>query len=198
MKTHFFTIKTAGTAEFKDRGSRFIANIFPCENIEAFKSVLQQVKKDHPKAVHNCFAYRMGIEGELFRSSDDGEPAGSAGKPIFNQLLSKELTDTAIIITRYFGGTLLGVPGLINAYKTASSLAIQVVPIVQKPVLKTFTLEFDYNRINDLITIAKQLDGEILHKEINLFSKIKIGIPVLHSDRFISRIADLQGVSIQR
>ena len=122
-------------AEFKDRGSRFLAYAFPISSADDFKKRLKELKEEHPKAVHHCFAYRVGTDGNNFRSSDDGEPSGSAGRPILGQIDSKELVDVAIIVVRYFGGTLLGVPGLINAYKTAASFALQSTPIIKKPVL---------------------------------------------------------------
>ena len=128
---HYFTIDRTANAEFRDRGSRFIAYAFPVEDAAVFKKKLQELKKEHPKAVHHCFAYRLGIQGDNFRANDDGEPSGTAGKPILGQIDSKGLTNTAIVVVRYFGGTLLGVPGLINAYKTASSLVLQMLPALQ-------------------------------------------------------------------
>src|SRR5688500_10700449 len=122
-----FTIDKPSFAEFKDRGSKFLAFAYPIETVESFKTCLQQLKKEHPKAVHHCFAYRIGTDRNNFRVNDDGEPSGSAGRPILGQIDSKELTNVAVIVVRYFGGTLLGVPGLINAYKSATSMALQLV-----------------------------------------------------------------------
>src|SRR3954466_8194860 len=130
-REYYNTITQPSTAEFKDRGSKFIAYAFALETTDDFKKQLQLLKKEHPKAVHHCFAYRIGTDGNNFRSSDDGEPSGTAGRPILGQIDSKMLTNAAVIVVRYFGGTLLGVPGLINAYKMATSLVLQVTPIVQ-------------------------------------------------------------------
>src|ERR1043165_2969721 len=125
-KLHTYkTIEKPSQAEFKDRGSRFIAYAFPIQTIDDFKKRLKELKEEHPKATHHCFAYRIGIDGDNFRSSDDGEPSGTAGKPILGQIDSKQATNMLIIVVRYFGGTQLGVPGLINAYKTAASLALE-------------------------------------------------------------------------
>src|SRR5204862_1782591 len=129
-------------AEIKDRGSEFIAYSFPAPDTNAFKDNLATIKKEHPRATHHCFAYRLGLEGDNFRVSDDGEPSGSAGRPILGQIDSKQVTNVLIIVVRYFGGTLLGVPGLINAYKTAASFALQVTPVVQKPILINYRLQF--------------------------------------------------------
>ena len=108
----YFTISKEGSAEYKDRGSKFLAYIFPIKNKDEFKTHLQALKKEHPKAVHHCFAYRIGYDGNNFRVSDDGEPSGTAGKQILGQIDSKNLSDILVIVVRYFGGTLLGVPGL--------------------------------------------------------------------------------------
>src|ERR1700704_2284357 len=128
------TISQQSLAEFKDRGSRFLAYAYPVKTVDEFKEKLQLLKKEHPKAVHHCFAYRIGLDGNNFRVNDDGEPSGSAGRPILGQIDSKQLTNVLVIVVRYFGGTLLGVPGLINAYKTTAALALQVTPVVRKPV----------------------------------------------------------------
>src|SRR5712671_5172305 len=117
----YYTIEKDGTAEFKDRGSKFIGYAFPISSVDGFKEKLNVAKKLHPKATHHCFAYRLGLDGNTFRVSDDGEPSGSAGRAILGQLDSRQVTNVLIIVVRYFGGTLLGVPGLINAYKTAAS-----------------------------------------------------------------------------
>ncbi|KAI9435670.1 ribosomal protein S5 domain 2-type protein, partial [Russula earlei] len=114
------------TAEFKDRGSRFIAYAYPIQSADDCKRYLQELKKEHPKAVHHCFAYRLGLDGNSFRVSDDGEPSGTAGKPIMGQIDSKQLANVLIVVVRYFGGTLLGVPGLINAYRSAAAMALQL------------------------------------------------------------------------
>ncbi|HEY8971071.1 MAG TPA: YigZ family protein, partial [Puia sp.] len=113
----YYTIEKEATAEFKDRGSKFIGYAIPVSSVDEFKEKLNEVKKLHPKATHHCFAYRLGLDGNVFRVSDDGEPSGSAGRPILGQIDSKELVNVLVVVVRYFGGTLLGVPGLINAYK---------------------------------------------------------------------------------
>jgi uncharacterized YigZ family protein len=113
---YYTTIDRPGVAEFKDRGSQFIAYAYPLADLADFKEKLAVLKKEHPKAVHHCFAYRLGLDGTQYRVSDDGEPSGTAGRPILGQIDSKQLTNILIVVVRYFGGTLLGVPGLIQAY----------------------------------------------------------------------------------
>ncbi len=194
----YYTITQVSTAEFKDRGSKFIAYTFPIANTDNFKTHLQQLKKEHPKAVHHCFAYRIGIDGNNFRSSDDGEPQGTAGKPILGQIDSKQLTDVAVIVVRYWGGTLLGMPGLVNAYKTATALALQVIPIVQKQVEVKYNIEFDYTRINEVMIVLKQYNCSIIRQEMQLFCNIAAGIPKNRMQEVLYKLNDLQNVIVKK
>jgi uncharacterized YigZ family protein len=196
--TFYHTIDKQGVAEFKDRGSRFIAYACPVESAEDFKKQLQELKKTHPKAVHHCFAYRIGTDGNNFRVSDDGEPSGSAGRPILGQIDSKQVTNTAVIVVRYFGGTLLGVPGLINAYKTVTSLALQVTPVVQKQIEVKYRIQFDYTRMNDIMMLLKQYNCTIISQELQLFCVINTGIPNNRIDEVLYKLKEMQGVEIEK
>lgn len=193
---YYNTIEQAAQAEYKDRGSKFLAYAYPVNTPDDFKKILQGLKKEHPKAVHHCFAYRMGIDGNLFRVSDDGEPSGTAGKPILGQLDSKGITDCCIIVVRYFGGTLLGVPGLINAYKTVASLVLQVVPIVQKPVLKNFSLQFDYTQMNDVMIVLKQVQVEVVKQQTQLFCILEIAVPLNRVEELKYKLNNLRHIEI--
>ena len=195
---YFQTIGQRGQAEYTDRGSRFIAIAQPLEKVEDFKTLLQEAKKEHPKAAHHCFAYRIGLNNDLFRSSDDGEPSGSAGKPILGQIDSKGLTNTLVIVVRYFGGTLLGIPGLIKAYKTASALVLQTIPTVQKQVEIPIMLQFNYSQTSEVKLLLRQTGASILEQEIQLFPFIKAGIPAVRMDEFLSRIKNLDNVSVKK
>lgn len=188
---HYRTIKKSSTAEYKDRGSRFIAYAFPIIDINDFKQKLAEIKKEHPKASHHCFAYRLGLDGTNYRVSDDGEPSGSAGRPILGQIDSKQVTNVLIIVVRYFGGTLLGVPGLINAYRSAASMALQVTPVVQKPVLINYRLQFDYTLMNEVMRIIKQFDCTVLKQEMQLFCLMEIAIPKESSGEILNKINEL-------
>ena len=190
------TIEKGSVAEFKDRGSRFIAYAFPIISADGFKKRLKELKEEHPKAVHHCFAYRIGIDGNNFRSSDDGEPTGSAGKPILGQIDSKGLTNTSIIVVRYFGGTLLGVPGLINAYKTSASFALQLNIIIKKPVMINYRLQFDYTILNDVMRILKKNEGEVLKQELQLFCMMDIAIPKKNFEICLSQLKNLKSLEL--
>ena len=194
----YFTIESNAVAEYKDRGSRFLAYSFPLKDAAGLKKHLQQLKKEHPKAAHYCFAYRIGTDGNNFRSGDDGEPSGTAGKPILGQIDSKNLTDTLIIVVRYFGGTLLGVPGLINAYKTSSSLVLQCTPVVQKAIEINYELQFNYTEINEVMRIIKQHNCTVHKNEMQLFCKIEIGIPKNKIDEIKTSFSDIKNLEFHQ
>ena len=194
----YYTIEKPSVAEFKDRGSRFLAYAYPIQSVDDFKKHLKALKEEHPKAAHHCAAYRLGTEGTEFRASDDGEPSGSAGKPILGQIDSKNLTNVAVIVVRYFGGTLLGVPGLINAYKTAASLALQLTPIVEKPIFSKYELQFDYTLMNDIMIVIKRFGISVLEKEMQLFCRMVIGIPKAEETACLDKLSEMHMVEVRR
>lgn len=173
-----------------------MAYAYPIDDTETFKKYLQLLKKEHPKAVHHCFAYRIGVNGDNFRASDDGEPSGTAGKPILGQIDSRQLTNTAVIVVRYFGGTLLGVPGLINAYKTSTALVLQTIPLLQKQVEINYSIQFDYTLVNEVMQILKQGTCTILSQDFQLFSIIRAGIPKNRLNEVLHRLNELRNVEL--
>jgi len=190
------TIEQTATTEFKDRGSRFIAHTYPLQTVNDFKIILQQLKKEHPKAVHHCFAYRLGNEGNIFRVSDDGEPSGTAGKPMLGQIDSKGLTNVLVIVVRYFGGTLLGVPGLINAYKTAAAMALQLSPVVQKPVTVRWQITFAYTQMSEVMRWVKAFNCIVKEQDMQLFCKLIIDVPRSRMNELKTLFDDMQQVEI--
>jgi uncharacterized YigZ family protein len=194
---YYNTIETIGTAEFKDRGSRFIAYAFPIKLVKEFKDKFAALKKEHPKARHHCFAYRLGLDDTNFRVSDDGEPSGTAGRPILGQIDSKQVTNVMIVVVRYFGGTLLGVPGLIHAYKSAASMVLQVTSIVRKPVLIYYHLQFDYTKMNDVMMVIKHTDCVALNQEMQLFCAMDIGIPKHRLGEVLIKFGEIVNLSIK-
>jgi len=195
---YYNTIEAPGTAEFKDRGSKFIAYAYPIAEVNDFKEKLAALKKEHPKAVHHCFAYRLGLDGNTFRVSDDGEPSGTAGRPILGQIDSKQATNILIVVVRYFGGTLLGVPGLINAYKMVSSMVLQVTAVVPKPVLISYRVQFDYTQMNDVMKLVKQFECTVLKQETQLFCSVEIGVPKNRQEELLYKLRDLRGVEVEK
>ena len=197
MEDQFYnTIETPAFTEFKDRGSTFIAYAFPILVIDDFKKRLNELKKEHPKATHHCFAYRIGTDGNTFRVSDAGEPSGTAGKPILGQIDSRQLTNIVVIVVRYFGGTLLGVPGLINAYKSATALVLQLTPVVRKTVEVLYDLQFDYMQMNDVMMIVKQCECTVVEKEMQLFCTMKLGIPLNRQEETLYRLREIKNLEI--
>ncbi|MET0634750.1 MAG: YigZ family protein [Chitinophagaceae bacterium] len=193
---YYNTIEKGAMAEFRDKGSRFLAYSLPVGDQSVFKEQLAELKKEHPKATHHCFAYRIGLTGDNWRVSDDGEPSGTAGRPILGQIDSKQLVNIAIVVVRYFGGTQLGVPGLIAAYKSAASLALQVTTLVQRPVLANFLISFDYTQMNEVMKVMKQFDCIVTKQETNLFCSIEAGVPKNRQDEVIFKIREIRGAEI--
>ncbi len=193
---YFKTISRPEQAEYKDRGSKFIAYAFPMQNIDAFKQQLAIIKKEHAKAVHHCFAYRLGLDGNQFRVSDDGEPSGTAGKPILGQIDSRGLTNTGIVVVRYFGGTLLGVPGLINAYKTVAALVLQIAPIEEKAVEETIQISCTYHDINEVIRIIKSNNGNLLTNDQALFCNLTASLPKNRTAQAMQQLGNLYQIEV--
>lgn len=197
MNHTYHTIENPSIAEFRDRGSRFIAFAFPIDTVPEFKTNLAELKKEHPKAVHHCFAYRIGSGNDVFRSSDDGEPSGTAGRPILGQIDSHNLTNVLVIVVRYFGGTLLGVPGLINAYKTVTADALNKCRIIERTVLINYRLEFDYTITNEVMRRIKQFDCKIKKQDMQLFCVMELGVPADKKEEFLGSVKNLVQLKIE-
>lgn len=190
------TLGGEGTAEFKDRGSKFIAYAYPVNSLDEVKEKLQLLKKEHPKAVHHCYAYRIGIEGTNYRANDDGEPSGSAGRPILGQIDSAGLVNVLVVIVRYFGGTLLGVPGLINAYKTATADALKDLPVTEKWIENRVKINFDYPVMGEIMYLLRQSEATVYRQDLQLFCVVEAGIPKKHAAAYIKKISEIRGVEV--
>lgn len=143
---------------FKDNGSRFLALAYPVESEEEVKSIVSELRKQYHDARHHCYAYRLGYKGDVFRASDDGEPSGSAGRPILGQIDSLGLSDVLVVVVRWFGGIKLGIPGLIRAYKTSTADALQQAAVIEKMAGRNFRLHFDYMAMNAVMKVLKDMD----------------------------------------
>src|ERR1039457_99392 len=171
------TIAVPAEGIFKDKGSKFIAYIFPVNSEAEIKEIIVKLKKEHHTARHHCYAYRLMPDKSVFRSNDDGEPSGTAGKPILGQIQSNDLTNVLIVVVRYFGGTLLGVSGLIKAYKSSALDAINNSEIIVKTINQNFEILSSYDQLNDVMRIIKQENLKIINQEPD-DHKIKIVIEV--------------------
>lgn len=160
----YLTLKQECEGLYKDKGSRFIAYAFPVSNEELIKNIISQIKKEHHSARHHCYAYRLGADMKTFRANDDGEPSNSAGKPILGQIQSHTLTNVLIVVVRYFGGTLLGVGGLINAYREAAADALANACIIEQMVEVDIETRFEYPYMDQVMRIAKDFGLKIIQQ----------------------------------
>ena len=181
----------------KEKGSKFIGFAFPVNNEAEIKAALEKVRTEHPKATHHCYAFRLGIEGENYRANDDGEPSGSAGLPIYNQLLANELTHILLIVVRYYGGTKLGVSGLVKTYKESAKLTLEESEIITKDLESEVEIEFDFNKQNQIFTLLNKFDGKIL----NFFSeeqcKIIAKINTSQKENISEQLSEMQNISFE-
>lgn len=190
----YHTIETRKEGVFRDKGSKFIAYAYPFKDASKLKDIIAELKALHPRARHHCWAYRLTPDRNVFRVNDDGEPSGTAGRPILNVLLSKDITNILVVVVRYFGGTLLGVPGLINAYKTATLEALTNSEIVEKRVNDVYKLSFEYSQMNEVMRVLKEEQLTILAQDFDNSCVINIEIRKLQVGTVMEKIANLQGV----
>lgn len=200
MKDTYKTI-TAPSPEalFKDRNSKFFGYAFPVSNEEEVKDHLEELKKIHHQARHWCYAWQLGKEEDHrhFRANDDGEPSNSAGMPIYGQIQSFELTNILIVVVRYFGGTKLGVGGLIQAYKTAAQLALESANIVERTIDKIFELRFDYPEMNVVMRLIKEHNLNIIAQELALDCKILISVRQKIANEIYDKFSGIYKVEIR-
>ena len=194
------TYKTiTGSAEglFKDKGSKFFAYAYPIEDESEVKDLVDQLKKEHFKAVHHCYAYRLGQDRTSFRVNDDGEPSGSAGKPILNVLLSKDITNILVVVVRYFGGTLLGVPGLINAYKTATQEALAEAEIIEKTVNEIYEVRFEFVQMNDVMKVVKEFGLKVKNQLFDNQCTLQLEFRRNMTNQIIGKLEKIEPIEIE-
>jgi uncharacterized YigZ family protein len=189
------TIEKPSEGIFRDRGSKFLAFAYPVNNETDLKNKLTQLRSEHSKANHHCWAMRLTIDRSVFRLNDDGEPSGTAGRPILNTLLSHDVTNLVVVVVRYFGGTLLGVPGLINAYKMATEDALKQAAIVQKTVNDIYTIEFDYLQMNDVMRIIKEDGLTIISQAFDNNCSIQVSIRKMQVNQTLSKLGKVTDVT---
>ncbi len=170
----FLTINAPSEGEYKEKGSKFLAYAYPMSNESDLENFISTLKDTHPKARHHCYAYKIGMDNNRFRTNDDGEPSGTAGKPILGQIQSFRLTNVCIIVIRYFGGTKLGASGLIHAYKEAARYSLENAELVEKFLFVTYHLEFGYEDMGHILNVIKDLDIEISEKVFDANCEVKI------------------------
>ncbi len=194
-KDTYLTIKEESQGLFRDRGSKFIACAWPVRSEEEIKEKLDVLRKQHHNARHHCFAWRLGAEKEHFRFNDDGEPSGSAGRPILGQIRKYDLTNILIVVVRYFGGTLLGVGGLINAYRSAAADAIENAAITKRTVDHIYEVRFGYPATNHVMSIIKEEEAELKEQEFGADCRMVLAVLMNRAESFTGKLRKSDSVS---
>ncbi len=192
----YLSIRAQSSGTYKEKGSKFIALAFPVCTEQDVKSILHKLRKEYHDARHHCYAYRFGHTGETYRANDDGEPSGTAGKPIHGQLVSFNLTDVLIVVVRYFGGTKLGASGLINAYRTAAREAIEEATIVVHTLVHEFSIRFTYNELNQVMRILKDEGAKMGEQYFAEDCKLSFSIRQSKSESLSDRLRKMHKLEI--
>lgn len=193
----YHTIAGPSEGLYKEKGSKFLAFAYPVHNTDEVKQHLEALRKEYFDARHHCYAYILGPTKDVYRVNDDGEPSGTGGRPIHGQLLSADLTDTLIVVVRYFGGVLLGASGLANAYKTAARDAIEHAEIVEKTIDVRYRLQFEYVLMNDVMRIVKEFGLTPMNQDYNLDCRLELSVRQSQSVRLYDALAKLRAVTIE-
>jgi uncharacterized YigZ family protein len=181
----------------KEKGSKFLGFAYPVNQEIEVKNYLEQLWKIHPKATHICYAYRLGLQGENYRANDDGEPSGSAGLPIYNQLLAHEITHVLVAVVRYYGGTKFGVSGLVKAYKECAKLSLEPAEIIVKELECSLKINFAYHQQNLIFTLLNKMDAQIIHFETLEDFQITASLKIIKKESISELLSEMPSVSFQ-
>lgn len=190
------TIVSPAKGIYKEKGSRFLSLAIPFSDQDEIKPLVDKLRKDHHEARHHCYAYMLGFDRLMWRVNDDGEPSGTAGRPILGQINSSGLTNVAIVVSRYFGGTLLGVSGLINAYRTAAASAIENAEVTEKTVQDYYKITFPYISMNDVMRILKEENLGQSDQLFNLECSLTLNFRISAREKVIHRLSRIEGLSL--
>jgi len=198
IKDSYKTIKEPTEGFFKDRGSKFFGYAYPYTSEQELKAKIDELKKEHHTARHHCYAYRFKQDYSVYRANDDGEPTNAAGKPILGQIDAKDLTNVAVVVVRYFGGTKLGVGGMMNAYKTAALEALNNADIIECTIDDIFEISFGYPEMNTVMRFMKDLGVEIVSQHMEIDCKIQFAIRKKEADKAVEKFTGLKNISIKK
>jgi uncharacterized YigZ family protein len=190
----YITIKSVSSGIYKEKGSRFIAFACPVSDQDDIKPIIEKIRKEHHEAKHHCYAYMLGQERIIWRVNDDGEPSGTAGRPILGQINSFGLTNILIVVSRHFGGTLLGVSGLINAYRSAAAAAITNGEIIECTLKEFYEITYPYIAMNDVMKILKEEDIDQSDHLFDLECRIRLNFRASESNKILSRLTRIEGL----
>ncbi len=197
-KDTYLTLDAPATAALRERSSKFLSFAWPVQDEEQIRGHLEALRKEYYDATHHCYAWRLGPQGGRFRANDDGEPSGTAGRPILGQMLSREVTDCLVVVVRYFGGTKLGVPGLIAAYKESAAAVLAAAQIVERTVDRRVEIEFSYMAMNDVMRVVKEEQPRIEAQEFDNLCRMRVAVRESGWGALVRKLEKIEGVNIQQ
>ncbi len=196
QKDTYLTIAAPVETIYKEKSSKFLTYAWHVTDAEQVRELLDGLRKRYYDATHHCYAYRIGPRGKQFRANDDGEPSGTAGKPILGQLLSRDVTDCLVVVVRYFGGTKLGVSGLIDAYKTSTAMVLDEAEIVERTIDREITITFPYASIGEVMKIIKEEKPKVREQIFDNTCRIELSVRLSREASLLGKVKDVSGVSI--
>ena len=190
----YMTIRSVAHGSYKEKGSRFLASAYPVVSQDEVKVIVESIRREYHSARHHCYAYMIGYKRDIWRTNDDGEPSGTAGKPILGQINSSGLTNILIVVSRYFGGTLLGVSGLINAYRQSAASAIENAELIECHILDIYEIRYPYSSMNEVMKTLKEEGTGQSDQSFNLDCYIKISFRISEREKILARLARIEGM----
>ena len=197
IKDSYLTISAPAECAMRERSSKFLSYAYPVKSEEQIKEILDTLHKQYYDATHHCYAWRLGPNGEHFRANDDGEPSGTAGKPILGQLVSKEITDCLVVVVRYFGGTKLGVSGLIQAYREAAADVLDQADIIELTVDTVVRVDFSYMVMNDVMRIIKDESPKVVEQSFDNLCTITLAIRKSKAEQLLGKLSKISGATLE-
>jgi uncharacterized YigZ family protein len=197
IKDSYLTISAPAECAMRERSSKFLSYAYPVKSEEQIKEILDTLHKQYYDATHHCYAWRLGPNGEHFRANDDGEPSGTAGKPILGQLVSKEITDCLVVVVRYFGGTKLGVSGLIQAYREAAADVLDQADIIELTVDTVVRVDFSYMVMNDVMRIIKDESPKVVEQSFDNLCTITLAIRKSKTEQLLGKLSKVSGATLE-
>ena len=196
-KDTYSSIAACADGLYKDQGSRFIAKAYPVETEEEIREIVSSLKREYHDARHHCYAYRLGLDGQKWRANDDGEPSGSAGRPILGQIDSACLSDVLVVVVRYFGGIKLGIPGLIAAYRTSTADALARAQVVQKTAARFYRVKYPYAAMNAVMKVVKDLSLPQKDQVFDQTCALTLRVRLSQEETFLERLSHVDGATVE-
>ncbi len=197
QKDTYQTIVGQSEATIRERSSKFLSLAYHVTSADQVKEIMEGLRKKHYDATHHCYAYRLGPQGEEWRANDDGEPSGTAGKPILGQLLSRDITDILVVVIRWFGGTKLGVAGLIETYRESTAAVLDVCKIEERTVDRIYTIRYPFESMDGVMRAVKAVGPKIVEQTFDNMCSMKLAIRLSLADQLYGRLEKVEGISFE-